>query len=63
MIQYISSKNVKGSKIVLWRMGNYNYQIEIVQNGVSEIRNFEAEYYDALDQFTKIVEQLNLFKI
>lgn len=63
MIQYISSENVKGSKIILWRMGNYQYQIEITQNGITETRNIEAEYTDAMNQFTKIVEQMDLFKI
>lgn len=63
-IQFITSENnQKGRNVILWRRGDYRYQLEIVKNGVSTIRNFEAEYYDALDTFTQTIEGMDLAEI
>ena len=60
-IQYIASdNNQKGRKQVLWRKGDYRYQIEITKNGVSSTREFEAEYYEALETFNQIMQDLDL---
>lgn len=53
-IQYIADGyNAKRERVVLWRTGNYKYQLEIAGKNT----NFTAEYYDALERFkTEIVE-------
>ena len=47
-IQFITSgTNALGQRVVLWRLGNYRYSLEID----GQDHHFEAEYYDALDHF------------
>lgn len=47
-IQYIADGfNAQGERVVLWRVGNYQYQLEIA----GKDHNFEAEYYDAMAKF------------
>ena len=47
-IQYIADGyNKNRERVVLWRLGNYQYQLEVA--GVNT--NFTAEYYDALERF------------
>ena len=59
-IEFITSASspVTG-KVVLWRRGNYQYQIEVTKNGISNSRNFEAEYDDALEMFKQSVDSLS----
>ena len=61
-LQYVTSEsNQRGRKVILWRRGDYRYQIEVVKQGVTTRRdNIEAEYYDALDAFNQTVEGLDL---
>lgn len=53
-IQYIADGyNTKRERVVLWRTGNYKYQLEIAGKNT----NFTAEYYDALERFkTEVIE-------
>lgn len=47
-VQYITDGyNKDNQRVVLWRTGNYQYQLEVAGRNT----NFEAEYYDALTQF------------
>lgn len=47
-IQYIADGfNKNRERVVLWRMGNYQYQLEVAGKNT----NFVAEYYDALECF------------
>ena len=47
-IQYITSGfNQDKERVVLWRLGNYQYQLEIA----GKEHNFDAEYNDAIDCF------------
>lgn len=47
-IQYIADGyNKARERVVLWRLGNYQYQLETAGREV----NFHAEYYDALSRF------------
>jgi len=57
-IQYIADGyNAKRERVVLWRTGNYKYQLEIAGKNT----NFTAEYYDALERFkTEIVELVEI---
>jgi len=51
-IQYIADGyNKNRERVVLWRLGNYQYQLEVA--GVNT--NFTAEYYDALERFNGAV--------
>lgn len=51
-IQYIADGyNKSGERVVLWRLGNYQYQLEIAGKNT----NFTAEYYEALERFKGIV--------
>ncbi len=53
-IQYIiDGYNQVDTRVVLWRTGNYQYQLEI---GGREM-NFEASWEEALDAFGKALEQ------
>ena len=53
-IQYIADGyNAKRERVVLWRTGNYKYQLEIAGKNI----NFTAEYYDAVERFeAEVVE-------
>jgi hypothetical protein len=47
-IQLIDSgRNAAGERVILWRVGNYRYDLEIAGKSYK----FEAEYYTALDRF------------
>lgn len=47
-IQLIESGyNAAGERVILWRIGNYRYDLEIA----GKSHKFEAEYYTALDHF------------
>jgi hypothetical protein len=47
-IQYIADGyNKSRERVVLWRRGNYQYQLEVA----GKCTNFTAEYYDALERF------------
>jgi len=47
-IQLIESGyNAAGERVILWRVGNYRYDLEIA----GKSHKFEAEYYEALDHF------------
>ena len=47
-IQIITSgHNATGERVILWRVGNYRYDLEIA----GKSHKFEAEYYTALDHF------------
>jgi hypothetical protein len=47
-IQFITSgRNAAGERVILWRVGNYRYDLEIAGKSYK----FEAEYYTALDHF------------
>lgn len=47
-IEYIADGyNKSNERVVLWRVGNYQYQLEIAGKNT----NFTAEYYDALERF------------
>lgn len=52
MLQYIADGyNKSRERVVLWRLGNYQYQLETAGKEV----NFTAEYYDALARFKSAV--------
>ena len=53
MIQYITDGyNGKDERVILWRTGEYTYELDI-GTGIHKknLKFYETEYYDALDQF------------
>jgi hypothetical protein len=57
-IQYIvDGFNGRGERVVLWRTGEYTYELEI-GNGIykTTLKFRNTEYYDALDQFNAAIE-------
>jgi len=53
MIQYITDGyNGKDERVILWRTGEYTYELDI-GTGIHKknIKFYETEYYDALEQF------------
>jgi len=53
MIQYITDgRNGKDERVILWRTGEYTYELDI-GTGIHKknIKFYETEYYDALEQF------------
>lgn len=47
-IQYITDGyNQSKERVILWRLGNYQYQLEIA----GKESNFEASYEEALEKF------------
>ena len=49
MIQYITDGyNGRGDRVVLWRTGEYTYELEIAGKN---LKFYETEYYEALEQF------------
>mgnify|MGYP000901046565 FL=1 len=53
MIQYITDgRNGRNERVILWRTGEYTYELDI-GTGIHKknIKFYETEYYDALDQF------------
>jgi hypothetical protein len=54
-IEFICSKNnMSGTRVVLWRKGNYLYQVESGSGLNKESKLIECEYYDAVRYFEKI---------
>ena len=54
-IEYIADGyNKSNERVVLWRVGNYQYQLEIAGKNT----NFTAEYYDALERFKSKVAMI-----
>ena len=58
-IQYIESQQIGETKIILWRTGNYQYQIETKNNGKSKVFNFEGEYNTAVCEFIMQARKIN----
>lgn len=57
MIQYIADGyNKRDERVVLWRTGEYTYELEI-GTGIykKNLPFYETEYYDALDQFNAAI--------
>ena len=59
-IQYIESQQVGNTKVILWRTGNYQYQIETKTKGNTKVFNFEAEYSEAMSEFLVQASKLNM---
>ena len=58
MIQYIvDGINGKDDRVILWRTGEYTYELEI-GTGIYKrsVILSNTEYYDALDQFNAAIE-------
>ena len=57
-IQYIADGyNGRDERVVLWRTGEYTYELEI-GSGIHKknLKFYETEYYEALAQFDAAVE-------
>jgi hypothetical protein len=57
-IQYIADGyNGRDERVVLWRTGEYTYELEI-GSGIykKNLKFYETEYYEALEQFDAAVE-------
>lgn len=54
-VEFITSAVLNGRRVVLWRRGNYRYEIETRIGDNVQSREFEAEYTDALDIFNNYV--------
>ena len=53
-IQYIADGyNGRDERVVLWRTGEYTYELEI---GRKYLKFYETEYYEALAQFNHACE-------
>jgi len=53
MVQYITDgRNGRNERVILWRTGEYTYELDI-GTGIHKknIKFYETEYYDALEQF------------
>jgi hypothetical protein len=51
-LQYIADGyNKSRERVVLWRLGNYQYQLEVAGKNT----DFTAEYYTALERFKSAV--------
>lgn len=52
-MQYIDSGiDGRGKKVILWRTGEYTYELDI--GGVS-LKFYETEYYEALDYYNAAI--------
>ena len=58
-IQYVESQQIGETKIILWRTGNYQYQIETKTKGNTQVFNFEAEYNQAMTEFIMKAREIN----
>ena len=57
-IQFIvDGVNGRNERVILWRTGEYTYELEI-GSGIHKknLKFYETEYYEALDQFNAAVE-------
>jgi hypothetical protein len=58
-IQYIESQQIGDTKIVLWRTGDYQYQIEYKSGSNTKVFNFEGEYNSAMCEFIMKAREIN----
>ena len=55
-VQYIvSGRNKYDEQVILWRHGDYNYEIEINAGLSKKVTHVNGEYYDALAKFEEII--------
>jgi hypothetical protein len=57
MIQYITDgRNSRNERVVLWRTGEYTYELDI-GTGIHKknLKFYETEYYEALEQFNNAI--------
>ena len=57
MIQYITDgRNGKNDRVILWRTGEYTYELDI-DTGIHKknLKFYETEYYEALEFFNASV--------
>ena len=57
MIQYITDgRNGKNERVILWRTGEYTYELDI-GSGIykKNLKFYETEYYEALEQFNNAI--------
>ena len=57
MIQYITDgRNSRNERVVLWRTGEYTYELDIGA-GIykTTLKFYETEYYEALEQFNAAI--------
>jgi hypothetical protein len=57
MIQYITDgRNSKDERVILWRTGEYTYELDI-GTGIykKNLKFYETEYYEALEQFNAAI--------
>ena len=59
MIQFITADRCNTVRAVLWRTGNYQYQIEVRRGDIGQTHDISGEYYDVLEQYRRFVESLN----
>ena len=58
-IQYIESQQIGNTKVILWRTGNYLYQIETKTGDTTKVFNFEGEYNTAVCEFIMKAREIN----
>jgi hypothetical protein len=52
-IEFITDgRNGKDERVILWRTGEYTYELEI--NG-KNLKFYETEFYEALEQFNNAI--------
>ena len=57
MIQYITDgRNGRNERVVLWRTGEYTYELDI-GTGIykTTLKFYETEYYEAIEQFNAAI--------
>ncbi len=59
MIQYIASKSTTGAKYVLWRHGDYHYQIETQRRErvLKTVNLYDTSYEQAIKIFNTTIEK------
>jgi len=57
MIQYITDgRNGKNERVVLWRTGEYTYELDIGTGLYKKnLKFYETEYYEAIEQFNAAI--------
>lgn len=57
MIQYITDgRNGKDERVILWRTGEYTYELDIGTSFYkTTLKFYETEYYEALEQFNAAI--------
>jgi len=55
MLQHINDgRNGRGERVVLWRLNEYTYELEIGAGIYKKsLKFYETEYYEALDAFNE----------